>query len=82
MASRVQPRRQLPWTLFFMTCELYQRADDNEKTIRSRLAVYDESTRPLIDYYKASGTYVEINGNQPMDKVFDDIKQALKKANA
>ena len=62
--------------------ELYQRADDNEKTIRSRLAVYDESTRPLIDYYKASGTYVEINGNQPMDKVFDDIKQALKKANA
>lgn len=62
--------------------ELYQRADDNEKTIRSRLAVYDESTRPLIDYYKASDTYVEINGNQPMDKVFDDIKQALKKANA
>ena len=62
--------------------ELYQRADDNEKTIRSRLAVYDESTRPLIDYYKASGIYVEINGNQPMDKVFDDIKQALKKANA
>ena len=62
--------------------ELYQRADDNEKTIRSRLAVYDESTRPLIDYYEASGTYVEINGNQPMDKVFDDIKQALKKANA
>lgn len=62
--------------------ELYQRADDNEKTIRSRLAVYDESTRPLIDYYKASGAYVEINGNQPMDKVFDDIKQALKKANA
>ena len=62
--------------------ELYQRADDNEKTIRSRLAVYDESPRPLIDYYKASGTYVEINGNQPMDKVFDDIKQALKKANA
>lgn len=41
--------------------ELYQRADDNEKTIRSRLAVYDELTRPLIDYYKASGTYVEIN---------------------
>ena len=62
--------------------ELYQRADDNEKTIRSRLAVYDESTRPLIDYYQASGIYGEINGNQPMDKVFDDIKQALKKANA
>ena len=41
--------------------ELYQRADDNEKTIRSRLAVYDEQTKPLIDYYKMSGFYVYID---------------------
>lgn len=60
--------------------ELYQRADDNEKTIRQRLAVYDEKTKPLIDYYKASGCYYEINGNQSMDEVFADIKQALEKA--
>lgn len=60
--------------------ELYQRADDNEKTIRSRLAVYDEQTKPLIDYYKMSGCYVDIDGDQSMDEVFSDIKGSLAKA--
>lgn len=60
--------------------ELYQRADDNEVTVRERLAVYDTSTKPLIDYYKVSGCYYEINGDQSMDKVFADVQAALKKA--
>ena len=60
--------------------EFYQRADDNEKTIRSRLAVYDEQTKPLIDYYKMSGCYVDIDGDQSMDEVFSDIKGSLAKA--
>jgi len=33
--------------------ELYQRADDNEETVRNRLVVYGEQTEPLIDYYAA-----------------------------
>ena len=60
--------------------ELYQRADDNEVTVGERLAVYDTSTKPLIDYYKVSGRYYEINGDQSMDKVFADVQAALKKA--
>ena len=60
--------------------ELYQRADDNDVTVRERLAVYDTSTKPLIDYYKVSGRYYEINGDQSMDKVFADVQAALKKA--
>lgn len=60
--------------------ELYQRADDNEVTVRERLAVYDTSTKPLIDYYKVGGRYYEINGDQSMDKVFADVQAALKKA--
>lgn len=60
--------------------ELYQRADDNAVTVRERLAVYDTSTKPLIDYYKVSGRYYEINGDQSMDKVFADVQAALKKA--
>lgn len=60
--------------------ELYQRADDNEVTVRERLAVYDTSTKPLIDYYKVSGRYYGINGDQSMDKVFADVQAALKKA--
>ena len=59
--------------------ELYQRADDNENTVSERLAVYEKSTKPLIDYYKASGHFHEINGDQPMEKVYEDIQAVLKK---
>ena len=62
--------------------ELYQRADDNEATVSERLAVYEKSTAPLIDYYKAGGKYYEINGDQSMDDVYKDIKAALEKAKA
>lgn len=60
--------------------ELYQRADDNEETVGERLNVYETSTKPLIDYYKASGRYYEINGDQAMDAVYADIQAALEKA--
>ena len=59
--------------------EMYQRADDNEETVRNRLAVYDKSTSPLIDYYRGNGILVEVNGNQSPDKVFEDIKLAIGK---
>ena len=58
---------------------MYQRADDNENTVSERLAVYEKSTKPLIDYYKASGHFHEINGDQPMEKVYEDIQAVLKK---
>ena len=72
----------LPSINFSDNCggELYQRADDNEKTVGERLNVYDKSTKPLIDYYKVSGRYYEINGDQSMDEVYADIQDALKKA--
>ena len=60
--------------------ELYQRADDNEATVEQRLAVYEKSTRPLIDSYEASGRFCEIDGDQSMEKVYSDIRDALKKA--
>ena len=60
--------------------ELYQRDDDKEETVRNRLAVYEKQTRPLVDYYKVGGCYYEINGSQPMDKVYEDLTAALKKA--
>lgn len=33
------------------SAELYQRDDDKEETLRTRLAAYDSQTAPLIDYY-------------------------------
>ena len=60
--------------------ELYQRADDNEATVGQRLAVYERKTKPLIDYYKESGSYCEIDGNQSMEDVYKQIQAALEKA--
>ena len=56
---------------------LYQRADDNEDTMKKRLSVYEDSTRPLIDYYKKVGVYVEIDGRQPIEKVTEDLVNVL-----
>lgn len=56
---------------------LYQRADDNEATMKNRLSVYEKSTRPLIDYYKAAGIYSEIDGRQPIDKVTEALFNVL-----
>lgn len=58
---------------------LENRDDDKPETVQKRLAVYEESTKPLIDYYRNSGLYVEINGLQDVDQVFTDIVKALEK---
>jgi adenylate kinase len=57
--------------------ELYQRADDNEETVKSRLSVYENQTAPLIDYYNKAGKLLVINGDQAIDGVFDEIVNKL-----
>ena len=57
--------------------ELYQRADDTAETMTKRLSVYESSTRPLIDYYKNAGVYVEIDGRQSIDKVTEALEKAI-----
>ncbi len=57
--------------------ELYQRADDNADSIRTRLEAYDKSTAPLIDYYRGNGILVSVNGNQDPADVFTAIKEAV-----
>lgn len=57
--------------------ELYQRADDNEATMKNRLGAYEASTRPLVDYYRKAGLYTEIDGRQPIDKVTEALFNVL-----
>ena len=58
--------------------ELYQRADDNEETVRNRLVVYGEQTEPLIDYYSRKGLVDTISGGARMpDDVWGDVKRVL-----
>ena len=43
--------------------ELYQRTDDNEETIKSRMQVYETSTQPIIDYYARQNKLKKMDGN-------------------
>ncbi len=60
--------------------ELYVRDDDTPESIKHRLEVYKKQTLPVKEYYQRSGKYVEIDGNQAPEKVFEDICLVLKKA--
>jgi adenylate kinase len=57
---------------------LTRRHDDNPEVVQNRLAVYDEQTKPIADYYRIESVLQEINAQQSPDVVFQDILGALK----
>lgn len=57
--------------------ELYQRNDDKEDTVKSRLDVYETQTAPLINYYEEQGMLHTINGDQPINAVLAELGKAL-----
>lgn len=57
--------------------KLIHRDDDTVETVKKRLAVYEKSTKPLIEYYEKKGLLADINGDQDIAKVFQDICNAL-----
>lgn len=59
------------------TEDLYQRDDDKVETVKNRINVYYQQTMPLIEYYKAAGTLVEIDGTQEIEKVTADLLDVL-----
>ena len=61
------------------TCgeKLILRDDDQPETVKNRLDVYHKQTQPLIDYYKAEGILVEVDGTKSMDEVFEDVLKVL-----
>jgi len=57
--------------------QLYQRADDNEETVRNRLMVYHEQTAPLIEYYKNKGILREIDGSKSIEEITQQLISIL-----
>jgi adenylate kinase len=57
---------------------LVKRPDDEEDTVRRRLAVYEEQTAPVIDYYKQRGGLVSVNGAGDIEAIFAEIRRVLK----
>jgi len=57
--------------------QLYQRDDDNEATVTSRLKVYADQTKPLIEYYEKQGKLRKVDGMGSIDEIFERIKAVL-----
>jgi len=57
--------------------ELYQRADDNEKTVQERLEVYHKQTEPLIGYYRNQGLLKQVDATGPIDGIFRQIEDLV-----
>lgn len=56
---------------------LIQRDDDKEEAIRNRLEVYEDSTAPLIAYYRDKGLLVDIDASKSPDEVLSSMVEAL-----
>jgi adenylate kinase len=56
---------------------LVQRPDDNESTVARRLEVYDQQTRPLVEYYSSRGLLRTINADAPVDTVTSELLSVL-----
>ena len=65
--------------------DLIQREDDQEETVKKRLAIYHDQTRPLVDYYSAwaatgdaqAPSYVNVPGVGSVEAIRDQIFAAL-----
>ena len=60
--------------------ELYQRVDDREDTVATRLDVYEKQTAPLLDYYRGRKLLAEVPGEGSVDQVADAIRRATGQA--
>ena len=57
--------------------ELTIRKDDNEETVKSRLASYHEQTTPLIEFYTKMGVFIQLDGTKDVADVTADMIKAL-----
>jgi len=61
--------------------ELYQREDDQPETVKHRIQVYEQRTRPLVEYYHERGILVKINGSQSIEDVTKDLLDLVDEVN-
>ena len=60
---------------------LVTRPDDEESVFAERMKAYDRQTLPLVDYYRAKGRLVEVNGEQPVEEVMAQAFSAIENVN-
>ena len=60
--------------------EFKRRPDDNEETVRTRMAEYRAKTAPILPIYEARGIVTHVDGMAPIDQVNDAIETILSTA--
>lgn len=56
---------------------LVQRADDKPETVKDRLDIYHQQTKPLLDYYQAKGCLINIDGERKVEPILEDILKII-----
>jgi adenylate kinase len=59
--------------------DLYQRDDDTYETVKERLDVYEEQTKPLINFYDKREILFPVDGNKQIEEVYEQVSSILKK---
>src|SRR5436190_3440387 len=57
--------------------KLVHRADDNEESVSTRLATYDEQTKPLIDFYENTGRLKKVDGTGDVEEIYAAIEKLI-----
>jgi adenylate kinase len=59
---------------------LVQRTDETPDVVMNRFRVYEEQTRPLIDFYRNEGVMAEIDANKSVDEIISQCEDAMTRA--
>lgn len=58
--------------------QLVARQDDKPESIQERLEYFEQEVMPVIEHYEKKGWLVRINGEQEIEKVFEEILRKIK----
>ena len=62
--------------------QLVQRSDDGQDVVRERLQVYQNATKPVLEYYRERPTFRVVNGAQPPQRVARELDTMIDDASA
>jgi len=54
------------------------RIDETREVIKARLAEYHRTVDPIIEYFRQKGVLMDVDGERPIEEIFEDIMSRLK----
>ncbi len=57
--------------------QLTHRLDDNEESVSTRLATYDDLTKPLLEYYERSGRLKKVDATGGVEEIYSELDKLI-----